>query len=398
LRPVARSEEAAENAVSPLSQSAPAMRLVLISNYVPDRQESMLRYAQMLRRVLAGRVDEVRVVHPPLVVGKLAFLPKQFSYIDKYLMGPWWLRWQCRGADVVHVCDHTNAMYLRCAGEAPSLITCHDLIALRASRGELRYGEAKRSTKILQEWIARSLSRARLVVCDSAATEKDLLRLTPGPGMKTQVVYLPLNRDYAPAAPDRVQAVRARLGLGAETPYFFHIGGNEPYKNRLGVLRIFAELKKFPQFHGTKVVLAGRPWTEPVHALARSLNLVDSAIGPGFISDDELEALYSGALALLYPSLIEGYGWPPLEAQACGCPVITTKRGSLAEVAGDAAIIVDPEDAAGAAATIAEQWPRREEFRQAGFRNLERFRADDFAEAMFAIYQEVSASRAARSR
>jgi glycosyltransferase involved in cell wall biosynthesis len=374
------------------------MRLVLISNYIPDRQESMLRYAQMLERTLAGRVDEVRVVHPPVVMGKPAFLRKQFSYIDKYVLGPWWLRWQCRGADVVHVCDHTNAMYLRCAGHTPSLITCHDLIALRASRGELRYGEPKRSTKILQEWIARSLRRARFVVCVSAATEQDVLKLACGPETKTQVVYLPLNRNYAPAAQDRVQTVRARLGLGAEAPYFFHIGGNEPYKNRLGVLQIFAELKKLPQFRGTKVVLAGRPWSEPVHALVRSLHLEDSTIETGFISDEELEALYTGAVALLYPSLIEGYGWPPLEAQACGCPVITTKRGSLAEVAGEAAIIVDPEDAAGAAATIAEQWPRREELRQAGFRNLKRFQETAFVATMLGVYEKVSATRAAHSR
>jgi glycosyltransferase involved in cell wall biosynthesis len=374
------------------------MRLVLISNYIPDRQESMLRYAQLLGRVMAGRVDEVRIVRPPAVLGRLPFLRKQLGNIDKYLLGPWWLRWRCRGADVVHVCDHTNAMYLSCAGKALSLITCHDLIALRASRGELGGAKTKRSTKVLQEWIGRSLARARYVVCVSAATERDVLRLTPGPELKTRVVRSPLNRHFMPASPAQVRAMRAKLRLGPDTPYFFHIGGNEPYKNRPGVLRIFAELKKFPQFRTAKVVLAGKPWYEELRALARSLQLDESAIEGGFVTDEELDALYTGALALLYPSLTEGYGWPPLEAQACGCPVITTHRGSLAEVAGDAAIIVDPDDAAGAAATIVDQWPRRETLRKAGFRNLERFQESQFAEAMFAIYEEVAGSRSAPSR
>jgi glycosyltransferase involved in cell wall biosynthesis len=374
------------------------MRIVLISNYLPDRQESMLRYAELLSRVLAGRTDEVRVIRPPAVVGKLPFLRKPLGYIDKYVLGPLWLRWQCRGADVVHVCDHSNAMYLPCAGGTPSVITCHDLIALRYSLGELGATKPKSTTKILQGWIARSLAQARYVVCDSVASERDVLRLTPGPEMKTQVVYLPLNRHCTPAAKNRVEAVREKFGLGADTPYFFHIGGNDSYKNRLGVLRIFAELKKYPQFQAAKAVLAGKPWNEEVRALCGSLHLEDSAIEGGFVTDEELEALYTGAAALLYPSLIEGYGWPPLEAQACGCPVITSNRGSLPEVAGDAAIIVDPEDAAGAAATIAEQWPRREALREAGFRNLERFREDQFAEAMLTAYEEAAGLPAARSR
>jgi glycosyltransferase involved in cell wall biosynthesis len=374
------------------------MRLVLISNYVPDGQLSMQRYAQLLKRLLAGRVDEVRVVRCPTLFGKLPFLRKQFGYIDKFMLGPWWLRLQCLGADLVHVCDQTSAMYLSCAGKTPTVITCHDLIALRTARGELGGAEAKGRTKILQEWIGRSLARARFVVCDSEATERDLLRLAPGPDMKTRVVYLPLNRHHAAAAPDRVQAVRARLGVGSEAPYFFHIGANEPYKNRMGVLRIVAELRKFPQFQGAKVVLAGKPWDEPLRALRRSLQLEGCAIEGGFVSDEEVDALYTGALALLYPSLIEGFGWPPLEAQACGCPVITTARGSLAEVADHSAIIIDPEDAAGAAATIAEQWPHRDALREAGFRNLERFRECLFAEAMFGVYEEVAASRTAGSR
>ncbi|HTV13389.1 MAG TPA: glycosyltransferase family 1 protein [Acidobacteriaceae bacterium] len=376
------------------------MRLVLISNYIPESSQSMLRYAQMLSRILEGRVEEVRVVHPPALVGRLPFLRKHLGYVDKFLLGPWWLRWQCRGADVVHVCDHSNAMYLPCAGRTPALITCHDLIAVRSALGELESIGLRTGItgRILQRWIRSSLARAGYVVCVSAATEKDVLRLASGPHMKMRVVHLPLNRRYAPATTERIRAVRAKFGLGPEDPYFFHVGTNDRYKNREGVLRIVAELRKYPQFQAFRVVLAGKPWTGALSELVGSLGLEGTAIEGGFVTDEELEALYTGAAALLFPSLIEGYGWPPLEAQACGCPVITTHRGSLAEVAGDAAIIIDPDDAAAAAATIAEQWGRREALREAGFRNLERFQEGPFAEAMLRVYEEAATTQRNEAR
>ena len=93
-------------------------------------------------------------------------------------------------------------------------------------------------------------------------------------------------------------------------------------------------------------------------------------------TDEELGVLYSGALALLFPSLQEGFGWPILEAQSCGCPVITSNRAPLTEVAGEAALLIDPENEAAAAELIAARLDSLAELREAGFENLKRFDRD----------------------
>src|SRR5277367_565757 len=108
------------------------MKVLLISNYQPDKQQSMLRYAQMLQHELSSRGHVVRVVYPPVVLGRFSFLPpplkKWAGYIDKFIFAPAYLSKQVTQADIVHVCDHSNAMYLRCARRRPALITCHDLL------------------------------------------------------------------------------------------------------------------------------------------------------------------------------------------------------------------------------------------------------------------------------
>ncbi len=127
----------------------PRMKILLISNYIPDRNVSMLKYAEMLKRGLSARGHVVEVVHPPVILGRLPLrgreATKWIGYIDQYLLAPLWMRWKCRGADVVHVCDHSNAMFLWCAGKRPRVITCHDLIGVKSARGD--YAEVRvRST------------------------------------------------------------------------------------------------------------------------------------------------------------------------------------------------------------------------------------------------------------
>src|SRR5215470_1724444 len=130
------------------------MRILLISNYRLDKQQSMLRYAEMLKDELSNQGQVVSVVHPPVVLGGLPFLPgplkKWIGYIDKYLLAPAYLRKQADQADIVHICDHSNSMYLRCAGVRPALITCHDLLAIYAARGMYQAVKIGMTGRILQ--------------------------------------------------------------------------------------------------------------------------------------------------------------------------------------------------------------------------------------------------------
>lgn len=371
------------------------MEIVLIADYLPDRSPSMSRYALMLERNLAARGFTVKRVHPPGVLGRLrrGGVAKWLGYIDKYLIAPLYLRWQCRTADVVHVCDHSGSMYLWCAGKAPGVLTCHDLLAIRAACGLYDGVSVKWTGRIQQRWIAGGIRTARHVICVSEKTKQDVLALGPAGGAEIRVIHNPLNRNFRRAGEAVVARARARLNLAAGTEYLFHVGGNKWYKNRLAVLRIFSELKTLPGFAEMKLVMAGDPWTEEMRSFHAAMPHRDDALEAGNVSDETLETLYSGAAALLFPSREEGFGWPILEAQACGCPVITTNRAPMTEVAGEAAILIDPAQPEMAARRIAKEWHRREALRTAGFTNLARFEEARAMQAYCDLYEALAGVR-----
>jgi glycosyltransferase involved in cell wall biosynthesis len=370
------------------------MKVLLISNYRPDKQQSMLRYAQMLQHELHSRGHSAHVVHPPVVLGRLPFIPgplkKWVGYIDKYLFAPAYLRRQASQSEIVHVCDHSNAMYLRCAGPRPAIITCHDLLAIFSARGVYPDVKTGITGRILQRWIAANLSRAEHVICVSKKTQDDLEILAPRIRSKSTVIHHHLNWSYSPAPPEAIAEAKRKRGLKPETEYLFHVGGNQWYKNRLGAMRIFSELRKYPRFQDVKFIMAGKPWTSSMQQFRESSGLTKEIIERVEVSNEELQALYSGAIALLFPSIEEGFGWPVLEAQACGCPVITTNRPPLTEIAGDGALFIDvntPEHAAGIIAEHALDLPL---LRTAGFQNLSRFAKSKIIDKYAEFYRQAA--------
>ena len=132
--------------------------------------------------------------------------------------------------------------------------------------------------------------------------------------------------------------------------------------------------------------MAGGPLPEPLRRAAQELQGVIECVAPG---DDQLRALYTGALALLFLSFEEGFGWPILEAQACGCPVITSARPPMTEVAGEAAILIDPEDAVGAAHTVAARIAEFEALRSAGLENVRTYSLDNAMSGYCRVYREL---------
>ena len=129
-----------------------------------------------------------------------------------------------------------------------------------------------------------------------------------------------------------------------------------------------------------------------MRAFCAESNLHNWIVEARSVSDSTLNGLYSGAAALLFPSREEGFGWPIIEAQACGCPVITTKRPPMTEIAGDAAFFIDPSEPQLAAQTIRDQWSGRARLRESGFRNIERFSPDAMLDAYCSAYQSIVSS------
>jgi glycosyltransferase involved in cell wall biosynthesis len=367
------------------------MRILLVGNYNPDRQRSMARYAELLYVELLKRGHTMEVIYPAPIVTRFVGIGNAFfrwlAYLDKFVIFPpvLWLR--ARRMDLVHVCDHSNSFYLRWTGNTPNVITAHDALAIRSALGDFPQNPTRWSGVRLQRWILRGLARAQNMVCVSQKTQRDFEALLPG-GPRMTVVPNPLSPSFSPAQSENIAEVRAACGLGAEDEYLLHVGKNTWYKNRPGVLRIVSELRKYPRFTRVKLVLAG-------DASPDELREISGVVEFAAPSDQQLCALYSGALALLFPSFEEGFGWPVLEAQACGCPVITSARSPMSEIAGGAAILIDPENTNGAAAEIAARIHEVNALSQAGLVNARNYSVDNAMDRYCEIYREiVSASGA----
>jgi len=368
--------------------------VLLLSNYPFDEQESMQRFARVLERELRKRNIEVETLFPRPFFGRLrkstTGVGKWLGYLDKFALFPFVLRRKLRGCDVVHICDHSNAFYGRHIKNRPWLATCHDMLAARGALGEQTDCPATRTGKILQQWILGGLALAPLIVCDSTATQQDVQRLL-APSPRTRVILLGLNHDFKPL-PAEVRQARLAALPALRKPFLLHVGSAQRRKNRAGVMRVF---KKLAGRWDAQLVFAGKPLSDEQAALAGSLGIMDRVVSVTGADNDLLEALYNGATALLFPSSFEGFGWPIIEAQACGCPVLCSNSGPLPEVAGDGALIRNVEDEEGFAEDVLrmtdpverEKWVRR------GFANLQRFTTDRMMDGYIQAYEELAKKR-----
>ena len=382
-------------------RSAPVL---LVGNYPADAQESMLRFGRLLLDGLRARGREVALVAPASRFGGRGDQPaytgvgKWLAYLDKFGWFPRVLRKRVRALPpgaVVHVCDHSNAMYAPAAASAGHrvLVTCHDLGAVRGALGEATDCPASATGKVLQNWIRRSLGRADAVACVSTATRADVARLVrrpDGTAPDTRLVLNGLNVPYRPIVSAEADARLAGLDLGNE--FVLTVGSGLRRKNRDGVMRIFARIKD--RWPAGKLVFAGEALSADSHILAASLGLTARVLEIAKPSDAVLEALYNRARALLFPSRFEGFGWPVVEAQACGCPVLCSDAGSLGEVAGEGAFVraaADEEAFAEELARIVADHSARARWTELGHRNVARFTADAMLDEYERLYDELAA-------
>lgn len=185
--------------------------------------------------------------------------------------------------------------------------------------------------------------RASVVLADSAATARDLGAFYGTPEAKIRVVYPGFN---APIIGDVAQA-RAKYGLPER--YFLYLGTLQPRKNIAGLVDAYRQWQAAHPGDDAALVLAGaQGWLFDSAWVANAQGVICT----GFIDDADKGALYAGALAFVFPSLYEGFGFPVLEAMACGTPVLCSNSSSLPEVAGDAALLVDPRDTGAIASAL----------------------------------------------
>jgi glycosyltransferase involved in cell wall biosynthesis len=330
--------------------------ILLIGNYPLDRQQSMQRFAMMMLTGLTAAGISAELIQPAALLGRFRyagnFVAKWLAYLDKFVLFPRTLARKMRERPaVVHICDHSNAMYVSSIQGLPVVVTCHDLLAVRGALGEETDTPASATGKRLQRWIVRSLAKSTAIACDSQATLTDAERLIArdnGMPMLEQIT-LGLSYPYRLLPPKEARARLAKISVLADANFVLHVGSNLSRKNREGVLRIFARCKD--KWNGS-LVFAGDLLSPPLRSLAGELGIAERIVELPNTNNELLEALYNCATALLFPSTFEGFGWPIAEAHACGCPVLCANREPMSEVAGDAGLLRPIDDEEGFASDL----------------------------------------------
>jgi glycosyltransferase involved in cell wall biosynthesis len=281
------------------------------------------------------------------------------------------------GAELLHGVHYELPLRAR----LPQVVTVHDLTMLT-------HPEWHEASKVRYfGWaMRRAVAAARRVLCVSATTADDLARLLGVP--RDRVDVTPLGTDLRPAPADAVDAVRRRLGI--DGPYLLGLGTVEPRKDLPSLVRAFAGLAgELPH----RLVLGGLAgWGAGALAAAVAASgAAERILVAGYVPEADKAALFTGADVFVYPSRYEGFGLPVLEAMACGTPVVTSRNSALAELAGAAAVLVDPLDVEAIAAGIGEAARRRDELRAAGLQRAQAFTWDSAAHATAEVYREAAA-------
>jgi glycosyltransferase involved in cell wall biosynthesis len=288
--------------------------------------------------------------------------------------------------DVLHVPSYRRLLRARpCALVA----TIHDLapfhVAAKYDPLRMFYG------RVLVKQFAQ---RQHSIIAISRNTARDILRFFDVPRDRVRVVYNGLDHErFRPPSEEALTLARKHWKMGA--PFFLYVSRLEhPGKNHLRLISAFEQFKRTTG-SDWQLVFAGKDWSgaDAIHEAIRQSTFRSQIRVLGFVSAAELPSLYHAANVCVYPSLYEGFGMPPVEAMACGCPVLCSDRGSLGEVIGDAALIVDPEDVRDLARKLramATDPVLRERLRERGLRHARRFDWEETAAATLEIYRRAA--------
>ncbi len=242
--------------------------------------------------------------------------------------------------------------------------------------------------------IPLAVRQAEKVLVISQSTKKDLLQILKVPKEKIVVTYLGTSSSFR-VVENQKKLSETRVKYKLPRQFILFIGVLEPRKNITGLIKAFSRLKKDNNLSHKLVIGGGRSYgwkNEEVFQAIKNLKVEDEVIFTDFISEADLTAVYNLADLFVLPSFYEGFGLPVLEAQACGCPVITSNLSSMPEVGGDAALLVDPknvEELAKAMRRILTDGKLKAEMIRKGFLNVKHFSWEKTARETLKVFEEV---------
>src|SRR5262247_186903 len=286
-----------------------------------------------------------------------------------------------RPVDVLHV-QYTAPPFCR----IPVVVTIHDLAFERMPETFTRRGSFQ-----LKLTVRRTAKKAARIATVSEYSRQDLLSVYKLPPEKVVVTYNGVESHFTPRPdlPNESQEIRSRYGISRD--FLLAVGSLQPRKNLIRLIRAYAKLRGERADFAPQLVIVGRRlWlTHEIFDEVKRSRWAGDVILTGYVADEDLPALYRAARAFVYPSLFEGFGLPPLEAMACGTPVVTSDVSSLPEVTGAAALLVDPLDVDALADAIRRLWTDedlRRDLRARGLSRVRRYTWDATARLTLEVY------------
>lgn len=306
-----------------------------------------------------------------------------YSYSEQLFFGK---ELKASGVELVHYTNFNSPVFYR---GTKSIVTVHDL-TLWFFPGRLQRSWLKRLG--YRYVIRKSCQNAERVIAVTETTKQDIIKYLGIPAEKIVVIYEAAPTRIVPVTdPKKIEAIKARHDI--TRPFFMYVGQWRSHKNLVRLIRAFG-LMRHRYNLDYQLVLIGKvdPMSPEVQATIHQLGLQQHVILTGYVPDNELGAFYSAADALVYATLYEGFGIPPLEAMSAGTPVITSNLSCLPEVLGDAALYCDPydiEDIAAKMQELARSYHLKKTLREAGFKQVKKYSFTKMARETLQLYREV---------
>lgn len=335
-------------------------------------------------------------------------LKKWAGYVDQYILFPLWVRTKVarQTDDTLYVfCDQALGPWVPLVKHLPHVVHTHDLLALRSALGEVPENRTSWTGKIYQRYIRQGFRQARHFISISNKTRDDLHHYGKVDPWTSEVVYNGLNYPFAPLPIEVATGVLDQSGI--EVPaqgFLLHVSGGQWYKNLPGVIRLYAAYARLAAAPLTLWCVCPDSAADVRQAL-REVPPTGRVVFFQSLSSEALVAAYSLARVFVLPSLAEGFGWPIIEAQACGCPVLTTDEPPMNEIGGPAASYIprlrptdDMHQWAAAAAfklqsLIDLQPEQRNQLVAQGIQHASRFTAEAAISGYLQVYERVMASQ-----
>lgn len=268
------------------------------------------------------------------------------------------------------------------------VVTIHDMV-VKAYPETVRF----RTKHLLNTGMKKSMKRADVIITDSEFSKSEIEKYFPQYSHKVQVVYCGVNSDKFYPVEDKSVVEKVKKSLDIEGEYFLYLGTIEPRKNLERLIEAYSLLLKKDENVPRLVMAGGKGWLNSnIYQKVVELKLEKYVQFTKYIPDEDLCPLINGATAFVFPSIYEGFGMPPLEAMACGVPVVCSKEASLPEVVGDCAVMTDaydPQSIADGMYRIYSDKALAEELRVRGLQRAKEFTWHRFSEKLHGIYEAV---------